>query len=177
MESMHWKSNKDTWRCPTGPCTQAAGEQSGAGPGATGVRDVPGTGLEVGIYWASSCACHAWVGPDTDDRPREALLHLAASSPADGVVPGGVLPQTGHSMHYFHTGASLPGAAPRLQAENTALSVPAKRRREALVEIKSMLAVKNSGGRIYSLYLVLGANSAIQVRQAHTRLLLRLHRS
>lgn len=89
---------------PHGPCMQAAGEQSGAGPGATGVRDVPGMGLEVGIYWASSGACHAWVGPETSDCPIGALLHLAASSPADGVVPGGVLPQTGHSMHYFHTG-------------------------------------------------------------------------
>lgn len=162
---------------PHGPCTQAAGERSRAGPGATGVCDVPGTGLGFSIYWASSRACHAWVSPDTGDCPREALLHLAASSPADGVVPGGVLPQTGHSMHSLRTGASLPGAAPRLQAENTAVSVPARRRREARVEIKSMLAVKNSGGRIYSLYLLLGANSAIQVRQAHTRLLLRLHRS
>lgn len=131
---------------PHSPCMQAAGEQSGAGPGATSVCDVPGTGLEVGIYWASSCACHAWVGPETSDCPIGALLHLAASNPADGVVPGGVLPQTGHSMHYFHTGASLPGAAPRLQAENTALSVPARRRREALVEIKSMLAVKKLRG-------------------------------
>lgn len=172
---MHWKSDKDTWRCALhGPCTlgneaelhleplvsvmSRARDWSSAFTGQVLVPATPG--------WAQR--------PVT--VPQEHSYTWLLPVLQTGLFLGVSCPKRVTRCTTF-TRASLPGAAPRLQAENTALSVPARRRREARVEIKSMLAVKNSGGRIYSLYLVLGANSAIQVRQAHTRLLLRLHRS